>query len=213
MRIKFDSLNRFEIPTMYLCNPGASYSNGTISKIVCGMSGTSDEELVINFNAPSELNFRVYKHKSDDSEEIVFLNNLYRSVKNRRLIFVEGVGFFIITSINDDFDGEAYYKDVRAQSCDIEIQNKMLTYIEDGTYEFTDLIETIVATLPLWVIGHIDQSVATKFRTFVDVGTDVNTLSFMLENLQDAYEAGCVRYENIKLKNWFRDIMRMCNNG
>lgn len=34
-----------------------------------------------------------------------------------------------------------------------------------------------------------------------------------LKNLQDAYNAGAVRYENIKLKNWFRDIMRMCNNG
>lgn len=188
MRIKFDSLDRFEIPKMYLCNPGAAYSNGIVSKIVCGMSGTSDEELIINFNAPSELNFRAYKHTSDDSDEIVFLNNFYRAVKNRRLIFVEGVGFFIITSVNDDFDGRTYYKDVRAQSCDIEIQNKMLTYIEDGTYAFTDLIEKIVSTLPLWAIGHIDQSVAEKFRTFTDVGTDVNTLSFMVGDLQDAYE-------------------------
>lgn len=188
MRIKFDSLDRFEIPKMYLCNPGASYSNGTISRIVCGMSGTSDEELIINFNAPSELNFRVYKHTSDNSDEAVFLNNFYRAVKNRRLIFVEGVGFFIITSINDDFDGRTYYKDVRAQSCDIEIQNKMLTYIEDGTYEFTDLIEKVIATVPLWGIGHIDQSVAERFRTFTDVGTDVNTLSFMVGDLQDAYE-------------------------
>lgn len=188
MRIKFDSLDRFEIPKMYLCNPGASYSNGTISRIVCGMSGTSDEELIINFNAPSELNFRVYKHTSDNEDEAVFLNNFYRAVKNRRLIFVEGVGFFIVTSINDDFDGRTYYKDVRAQSCDIEIQNKMLTYIEDGTYEFTDLIEKVIATVPLWCIGHIDQSVATRFRTFTDVGTDVNTLSFMVGDLQDAYE-------------------------
>ncbi len=31
-----------------------------------------------------------------------------------------------------------------------------------------------------------------------------------LKNLQDAYEMGAVRYESIKLKNWFRDIMRMC---
>lgn len=32
-----------------------------------------------------------------------------------------------------------------------------------------------------------------------------------LKNLQDAYNMGAVRYESIKLKNWFRDIMRMCN--
>lgn len=32
-----------------------------------------------------------------------------------------------------------------------------------------------------------------------------------LKQLIDAYQNGCVRYENIKLKNWFRDIMRMCS--
>lgn len=31
-----------------------------------------------------------------------------------------------------------------------------------------------------------------------------------LKNLQDAYNMGAVRYESIKLKNWFKDIMRMC---
>lgn len=34
-----------------------------------------------------------------------------------------------------------------------------------------------------------------------------------LKNLMDAYQRGAVRYENMKLKNWFRDIMRMANNG
>lgn len=32
-----------------------------------------------------------------------------------------------------------------------------------------------------------------------------------LKGLKDAYECGAVYYESIKLKNWFRDIMRMCN--
>ena len=30
-----------------------------------------------------------------------------------------------------------------------------------------------------------------------------------IKSLIEAYQAGCVRYESIKLKNWFRDIMRM----
>lgn len=34
-------------------------------------------------------------------------------------------------------------------------------------------------------------------------------LSFM-RALIDAYNSGAVRYESMKLKNWFRDIMRMC---
>ena len=32
-----------------------------------------------------------------------------------------------------------------------------------------------------------------------------------LKQLTDAYQNGCVYYENMKLKNWFRDIMRMCS--
>lgn len=32
-----------------------------------------------------------------------------------------------------------------------------------------------------------------------------------LQGLRDAYECGAVFYESMKLKNWFRDIMRMCN--
>ena len=31
-----------------------------------------------------------------------------------------------------------------------------------------------------------------------------------LKELIDAYQNGAVRYESVKLKNWFRDIMRMC---
>lgn len=188
MRIRFDSLDRFEIPKMYLCNPGAVHNDGTISRVVGCLSGTSDEELVINFNALSELNFRIYKYYTDNEEENVFLNNLFRSVLNRRLIFVDGVGFFVITSIKDGTEDDMHYKDVRAQSCDVEIQRKMLTYIEDGTYKFTDLLEKTVSTLPLWTIGHIDEDVANKYRTFNDVSDELNTLTFMMENMQDAYE-------------------------
>ena len=37
-------------------------------------------------------------------------------------------------------------------------------------------------------------------------------LPFM-RKLIESYELGAVRYENIKLKSWYRDIMRMCYNG
>lgn len=34
-----------------------------------------------------------------------------------------------------------------------------------------------------------------------------------LRHLMDAYDCGAVRYENMKLKNWFRDIMKMARSG
>ncbi len=188
MKVKFDALNRFEVPKMYVCNPGCVYNDGVLSRVVGCLSDTTDEELVMNFNATSELNFRAYKVMRDDPDINAYTLKLYRSLQNRRLIFVEDVGFFVITGIEDGYESGMFYKDVRAESCEIEIESKMLTYIEDGTYAFTDLIEMIVATLPAWTIGFIDSNVAEKYRTFEDVSPEINTLAFLIDNVQDAYE-------------------------
>lgn len=188
MQAKFDVFNRFEVPNFYVCNPGSVYDNGLLTKVLGCLSHTTGEELTVNFNTTSELNFKAYKVESPNSEENLYLRKLYQSLKNRRLIFVDGVGYFVITSIVDGYHDQMHYKDVTAKSCEIEIQNKSLVYIEDGTYLFTDLLQRIVSTLPLWKIGTIDGDVAKKYRTFEGVSADLNTLAFMLENMQDAYE-------------------------
>ena len=169
MKVKFDTLNRFEVPKMYVCNPGCAFNDGVLTRVVGCLSDMSDEELVMNFNATSELNFRAYRIKRDDPDVNAYTLKLYRALQNRRLIFVENVGFFVITDIVDGNDNGIYYKDVCASSCEVEIENKMLTYIENGTYAFTDLLEQIVATLPAWTIGSIDNNVAERHRTFEDV--------------------------------------------
>lgn len=188
MIVRFDSLNRFETPKLYLCSPGSVYKNGIVTGVAGILTDTQDEELVLNFNAVSELNFRLNRVNWEDPEENAFAYRLFRTVQNRRLIFVDDIGFFSIVSVKDGFDGQHHYKDVQAQSCDVEIQNKKVPYIEDGTYQFTDLLETIVATLPLWKIGSVDSNVAALYRTFEDVSEDLNCLGFMMEEMQDAYE-------------------------
>lgn len=188
MQIKFDSLNRYEVPKLFICNPGSVYTDGVLTNVVGCLSNTSGEELVLNFNAVSELNFRAYKVKYDDPNENRYAINLYRALQNRRMIFVDNVGYFIITSVNDGYANDTYYKDIRAESCEIEIQNKMLTYIENGTYQFTALLEKIVSTLPVWTIGEVDTAVTEKYRTFEDVSIELNSLAFLLEKMQDAYE-------------------------
>lgn len=188
MIVRFDSLNRFEIPKFYLCNPGSKYSNGIINGITGILTDISDEELVLNFNAVSELNFRLNKIRRDNEEDNLYTYNLYRSAQNRKMIFLDDLGFFIITHVDDGFDGENHYKDISAKSCEVEIQNKMIPYIADGTYQFIDLLETVIATVPGWTIGEIDSNVRSLYRTFEDVSTELNCLGFMIENMQDAYE-------------------------
>ena len=73
-----------------------------------------------------------------------------------------------------------------------------------------------------WVF-YISNDVDLQFPHKYSVTTDDHKPNLMLFNaarklgfmkkLMDAYQLGAVRYETIKLKSWFRDIMRMCNNG
>lgn len=189
MRVRFDKLNRFEVPNFTLCNPGSVYNNGALSRSIGVINNTSDEEAVINFDSISELNFRVTKIPSDGSEERDYVLNIYKSIQNRRMIFVDDIGYFVITEIVEDHDEDGVmYKDVTASSCEIEIQNKALIYVEDGTYRFLDLFESIVASIPRWRIGYVDDVIANRYRTFEDVSTSTDTLSFLMEDMHDAYE-------------------------
>lgn len=196
MHVKFDALDRFEVPKFTVCSPGSTYNDNMPSRVIGILTGTNSEELILNFNATSELNLRVNKISSDIDEVNAYLQTIYRSLQNRRMIFVDNIGYFIITKVVDGFDGEQHYKDITAESCEAEIRNKQLsfvkdgkpTFIEDGTYKFSDLLEGITLTLPLWTIGEVDSEVNKKYRTFEDVSENLNTLTFMLENMQDAYE-------------------------
>lgn len=199
MYVRYDSLNRHEPLILTLCNPGSVYSNINYAptKIVGILIDTTDEELVLNFNQVSELNFRVSRVRRDDPEEDVYAHNLYKAIQPRRLIYVTGIGYFMISSVDEGYSEDgSHYKDIQAKSIEAEIQNRKIPYIADGTYRFlsddannaTGLLETIVQSLPLWTIGDVDSSVASKYRTFEDVDTNLNSLSFMLNNMQDAYE-------------------------
>lgn len=192
MKVKFDSLDRFEVPKFYVCSPGSQYKSGLLTNVLGCLSDTSDEELVLNFNAMSELNFRLTRIKRRDEEENAYTIMLYNAIQNRRLIFVEGLGYFSITDVSDDYSNGVHYKDVRASSCELEIQNKLVPYIEDGTYKFIDLLEKVVEVLPMWKIGDVNGDVAKKHRTFQDVSAEMNILAFLQGDVQDAYE--CIFY-------------------
>lgn len=197
MIVKYDSLERFEKPKLTLCNPGAKYEGGYLTRVLGTLSDYDSEEIVFNFNSTSDLNFRIYKVEHDDPERDAHSRFLYDAVRNKRLIFVDNIGFFVISETHNGYDGLTNYKDITARSADSEIEQKKVPYIEDGTYQFytevegvddPGLLNKLVHILPLWTIGNIDESVAHRWRTFEDVSVDENVLSFMLQEMQDAYE-------------------------
>ena len=194
MQVKYDKFNRFETPKMTLCGPGAEYNNGAITKTLGVLPCTSDEELVANFNEISSFNFVVYKVSDDDDPA-----GCYQAVKNRMTVFLDGIGFFVITDVTESITDESVYKSVSSSSCDIEIENKTIPadfYSQESeiqnsynvTFNFVTLLEMLVSNLPLWQIGHIDESLTQKYRTFEDVSESTNILSFMLNDMQDAFE-------------------------
>lgn len=194
MIVKFDSFNRFEYPKLVLCNPGSVFADGLCTNVVGGIPDCEAEEVVFNFNTISELNFRMNYVRDGNAYDPEYVGMIFRAMQNRRLVFMENIGYFMITSVKEGYDNGLHYKDVQAQSIESEIQQKMIPYIEDGTYRFSSdltnkgLLEIIVEVLPLWTIGHVDNAVASRFRTFEDVDTSLNCLSFFLQNIQDAYE-------------------------
>jgi len=146
------------------------------------------------FDNTNIINIKVIGVRHESKEE--FAERVYDSVQNRRLVFFKDIGFFMINSVQDGYDGNRYYKDIEAQSIDIELQQKMIPFISDGTYPFVTqpgddregILEQILKTIPLWQPGHIDESVASRYRTFNDISVDSNCLSFLMEQVQDAYE-------------------------
>lgn len=197
MIVQYNKLNRLEQPKFTLCSPGSIYVDGLLTNVVGILTDHEAEEVVYNFNATSELNFRlnlIRREGFEDSDVNIHTMQMFKAVQNRRLIFLDDIGFFMITNIEDGYSDGKRFKDVKAQSIDIEIQQKMIPYIPDGTYPFSTtgenkgILETIVEVLPMWTIGTVDTVVSERWRTFEDVDTSLNCLGFLLENVQDAYE-------------------------
>ena len=196
MIVKYSSLNRLEKPLFTLCNPGSTHKSGVLSSVVGILTDTEAEEISFNFNASSELNMRVNLVKHMDPDDSRHVSTMFRAIQNRRLIFVDGIGYFMITGVTDGHSDGFHYKDISAKSVDVEIAQKKVPYIEDGTYPLyggkvndkKNILEQIVDTIPMWTIGYVDPSLEQMYRTFEDVDSSKNCLAFLLDDIQNAYE-------------------------
>ena len=83
MIVRYNSLNRFEVPKFTLCNPGSVYTKGIPSRQVGMLSDTEAEEIVFNFNATSELSLRVNRVVRDDPEENAYTYRIFKALQNK----------------------------------------------------------------------------------------------------------------------------------
>lgn len=201
MIVKFNTLDRREVPSLFLCNPGCfldEYGGFNYEKpdmFIGQIPNIEALECVYNFNSVSEINFRTNLIKYDVDDDVnASVENIYNSIKNRRLLFVGDLGFFVISDVVDGIRDGVYYKDVSARSADAEFEQKIIPFIENGTYKFyssggeVGLFNMIMGMMPLWDVAEVSGAVAERYRTFNDVDLTKNCLSFLIEEMQEAYE-------------------------
>lgn len=178
MNQTFDYFGRFEKPTVVLCNPDRSqlYAIGDIY----------DTQMTLRYNALSEFSFTV--PRSVSGSPVAY----YSLLEYPRKVFVDGVGYFVITGTPREDDGVSNTKQVTCYSDEWVFSTKKITLFE-GTFKFYDaitpsesLLGKLIAYVPGWSVGTVDASLLNKYRTF-NV-TDNNIYNFMMEEVEQKYQ-------------------------
>ena len=200
MYIGFDANGDIEIPNIILCNPYSTFVDGMYSyptNAIANLSCVEDIEIVSTFNSPSELNFRI-NAPPEDSDVSLNGYNAYSAIHNKRLLFVYGYGYYVISNVEDGFDGVVSYKDISAKSCEFELSFKTIPYIEerswvlltqeDGEDTEVGLLNYIVENIMMWRIGYVSDDVKGLRRYLSNIDVNESILSFMINEMQSAYE-------------------------
>lgn len=192
MIFSFDSFNRYESPTLTLCNPN--------DKPLGLISNYSDLNIDVCFNSISEISFKVNK-KIDGK-----VNPLYTKLQTKREILVsdlkvrqEGIngisrelGYFIITGVSEECSEDNTEKTITAQSCECELNKIELHYV-DGVYQMYEsgnpncLLNQIMRRIPKWTLRYVDSTIAKVHRTF-EFGKST-VYNFLMSEFAESYDA------------------------
>ena len=174
----FDYFGLPEEPQFILCNPDKSelYALGEIY----------NKEYKPRYNAFSEISFTA--DSIIDGEETEYFDLL----TYRRIIYFIDIGYFMISDVEINDNGEMRAKEIVAKSLEVEMVLKNLTNLT-GTYKFYDfltpgptLIGSILAYLPGWSIGSVDASLAALYRTFD--GYNGTIYDFLMTETEEAFQ-------------------------
>jgi hypothetical protein len=180
MNQTFDFFGAPEQPYIILCNPNKSelYSLGLAYQT----------NIIKRFNALSEFSFTF--PKSIDSGETII--DAYSYLNNKRLILVEGEGYFQITNVEENFDGSIPVKSIECLSLENElVQKRLVSY--SGTKPLYNVIspngsilQDMVNLCPTWSVGTVDPELLTIYRTFEI--RDSNIYEFLMGDCSKAFE-------------------------
>jgi len=166
MIFAYDRYKKLKAPKIFLAKPSKEY---------IGILHTTLPNGKLRFNDISEMNFTIYSH-------IDGLPNLYYDQVNQmKLVEIQYVGWFHIALVDETEDGINSYKEVTVKSLECEL-NKKKVYDINGVFKLFDTNDSdnslmhIVTNETNWSIGHIDNSLLTKSRTFSIDSDDIYPL-------------------------------------
>lgn len=180
MEATFDIYGKKERPYIILCNP---------SRVeLYSLDLAFDTNMVSKFNAIGEFSFS-YPESIDGGNTILPAFSL---LQNKRLVRVEGYGYFQITNAEKDLDGAVPIMKVSCMSQEAELINKKVSAY-GGTKPLYNVLSPAGTVLqdmldiaPNWSIGTVDIELLTMYRTF-DI-SDSNIYSVLIGDVSKAFE-------------------------
>ena len=178
MQQEFDAYGNAETPSYILTNPDKEQ--------LYSLSNILDRKYSPRYNALGEISF-IAPYQVNDN-----VSPYWDLLTYRRLAFLPDVGYFMITDVSEKGDGIKRYKDITAQSLEVELALKRITLFK-GTYKFYDildtngtLLQTILAYLPGWSVGTVDTELLSLYRYF-NVN-DTTIYDFLMNDVEEAYQ-------------------------
>lgn len=186
---RFDKFNRFEKPTLTLCNPG-SYITKTGADIylnhsVGNLAYAKNIGATINFGSYSELNLTLPYHTES--------YDLYNGAEIGRYIYASDIGYFIINSVNDNLSISGREKEISCLSVERELEEFSAPFFKAGVYPLLDsddkegLIDLSLAGCPGWTLVHIDETVEARSRYF-EMIDEKSVYEFFMNDIQESYD-------------------------
>ncbi len=196
MKFHFDAYDRADSPILVLCNP--------TDKPLGEIFNYRNLDITLCFTDISELSFDISQFYDDEITGERIENTLYSKLQDGREILVTDImvrdehntsadrdlGYFVISDVSEEADGDNTTKSVTARSCEVELQSRGLHYV-DGTfkiYEENDdscLLNQILKRVRKWSIGTVSASVASMYRTF-DYEASLNVYDFLMTSFSES---------------------------
>lgn len=182
-----DFLNNLEKPIIYIAKKDKTFLGA--------VSIYDDLSLTFNLNAYQTASFKIYRDINGKKYEH------YDDFQEDRLIMIQGISWYKI-HVETNIEDAGISKSITANSLECTLCNKRLIDFECNTGEilYDDYVKTIfydpsnpkgsllnrvLNVAPSWSVGHVDNSLANKQRSFDIDDTDV--YSFLTGDVSEAF--------------------------